>query len=97
MKAGDAIGKFFGGSGLSPDVADYADKAFKALPRSLRNVLQNGDVMPPAIGPIHQVETINAAGEVVSRANLAGQHSILSAINGIEKEKTEDMAVLAAH
>lgn len=97
MKAGDAIGKFFGGSGLSPDVADHADKAFKALPRSLRNVLQNGDVMPPAIGPIHQVETINAAGEVVSRANLAGQHSIVSAINGIEKEKTEDMAVLAAH
>ncbi len=97
MKIGDEIGKAFGGSGLSPDVADYADKAFKALPRSMRNVLQNGDVMPPAIGPIHQVETINDAGEVVSRANLTGQHSILSAINGIEKEKTEDMAVLAAH
>ncbi len=97
MKAGDAIGKFFGGDGLSPDVADYADKAFKALPRSLRNVLQNGDVMPPAIGTIHEVETINDKGEVVSRANLGGQHSILSAINGIEKEKTEDQAVLAAH
>jgi len=96
MKVGDAIGKAFGGSGLSPEAADYADKAFKALPRSMRNVMRNGDVMPPAVGPIHQVETINNAGDVVSPANLAGQHSIVSAVNGIEKEKTEDMAVLAA-
>ncbi len=97
VKAGDAISKFFGGSGLSPDMADYADKAFKALPRSLRNVLQNGDVMPPAIGPIHEVDAVSEAGNVISRLNVMAQHSIKSAINGIEKEKTEDMAVLAAH
>ena len=94
MKAGDALVKTFGGSGLPPGVADYADKAFKVLPRSVRNIAQSGNAMPPAIGAIHEVQTINDAGDVVSPANLLGQHSIVSVIHGIEKEKSADMAVL---
>ena len=94
MKVGDALVKIFGGSGLSPEAADYADKAFKVLPRSLRNIAQSGNAMPPAIGAIHEVQTLNDAGEVVSPANLLGQHSMGSVVNGIEQEKSEDMAAL---
>ena len=97
MKVGDMLNKALGGSGLAPDAADYADKAFKALPRSLRNIVQSGNALPPAIGPVHEVLAIDKVGAEISGANLAGQHSILSVINGIEKEKDQDMAVLAAH
>jgi hypothetical protein len=39
MKAGDALNKSLGAAGLSPEAADYADKAFKALPRGIRNLV----------------------------------------------------------
>lgn len=94
MKAGDALVKLFGGSGLSPEAAGYADKAFKVLPRSLRNIAQSGNAMPPAVGAIHQVQALNDAGEVVSPANLLGQHSMVSVVNGIEQQKSEDMSAL---
>ena len=53
---------------------------------------------PPEMEPVHEVLTvaIDAAGSIVLPFNLAEQHSILSAINGIEKEKTEDLAVLGS-
>ena len=96
MKVGDALSKFFGGSGLSPEVAGYADKAFKALPRSLGNIVKSGAALPPAIGPVREVPAINDQGGEVSRARPDLQHSIHSVVNGIEREKSEDMAVLGA-
>lgn len=94
MKAGDAILKYFGASGLPPDVAGYADKAFKALPRSLRNVAKTGSALPAAVGAVHQVPAIGADGDVISPLRPDLQHSILSVINGIEVEKAEDIAAL---
>lgn len=94
MKAGDAILRYFGASGLPPDVAGYADKAFKALPRSLRNLAKTGSALPAAVGAVHQVPAIDAAGDVISPLRPDLQHSILSVINGIEVEKAEDIAAL---
>ena len=96
MKAGDAVSKFFGGSGLSPEAAGYADKALKALPRSLANIAKTGAALPPAVGPVHNVPAIDDQGNEVSRARPDLQHSIHSVVNGIEREKTEDMDVLGA-
>lgn len=95
-KVGGAVARGLGFNGLSPAAADYADKAFKALPRSARNVFESGNALPPAQGAIREVPAINDQGQTVSGANLLGQHSITSAVNGIERQKTEDMATLAA-
>lgn len=95
-KLGDALSQFLGGPALPAELADYADKAFKSFPRALQNVARHGDMMPPAIGPIHEVPAINDAGETISGLNPMGQHSITSVVNGIEQQKTEDMAALSA-
>jgi hypothetical protein len=94
MKAGNAAAKAAGFGGLSPEMADYADKAFKAFPRGVKNMVQNGEVMPPAIGAIHEVPAVNDKGQEVSKFNLAGQHSITSAVNGIESQKEDDLGTL---
>lgn len=96
MKVGDAAQKALGSPGLTPEQADYADKAFKAFPRGVKNLVQRGDVLPPAIGPVHEVQALDSDGQAVSRLDLGGQHSIVSVVNGIEREKEDDLATLAA-
>lgn len=93
-KVYDVAAKGLGFGGLSAAQADYADKAVKALPRAMRNVWEHGNVTPPALGQIREVPAIDDAGQTVSGANLMGQHSIVSAVNGIEQQKTEDLHTL---
>lgn len=95
MKLGDAALKALGMQGLSPEMADYADKAFKAFPRGVKNLVQHGNVLPPAIGEIHQVNAIDSNGKPVSKLDLMGQHSITNTVNGIEQQKTQDVATLS--
>ena len=80
---------------MSPEMADYADKAYKAFPRGIKNLVNDGAVLPPAVGPVTTVPAVNNAGDDVSRLNLAGQHSIVSVVNGIEREKGEDFSTLS--
>ncbi|CAN5317394.1 hypothetical protein BH11PSE10_BH11PSE10_13460 [soil metagenome] len=96
MKIGDAAARALGGAGLSPEMADYADKALKALPRGIKNIVEHGNLLPPAIGAIHEVPAIDDAGVEVSRLNLPGQHSMGNVINGIEQQKSNDVATLCA-
>lgn len=95
MKLGDAGMKAAGFGGLSPEMADYADKAMKSFPRGIRNLVQQGNVMPPAVGTVREVPAIDAKGDSVSKLNLMGQHSITSVVGGIEQQKTEDVATLS--
>jgi hypothetical protein len=94
MKAGDALNKSLGAAGLSPEAADYADKAFKALPRGIRNLVQDGNILPPALGTVREVPAIGPDGTAVSPWDSLGQHGIGSLINGIEQQKAEDVATL---
>ena len=80
---------------MSPEMTDYADKAMKSFPRGMRNLVRQGNVMPPAVGAVREVPAIDAGGEAVSKLNLAGQHSITSVVGGIEQQKTEDVATLS--
>jgi hypothetical protein len=94
MKVGDALQKGLGAAGLSPEAADYADKAFKALPRGIRNLVQDGNILPPALGAVREVPAIGPDGAAVSTWDSLGQHGIGSLINGIEQQKAEDVATL---
>lgn len=93
LKAGDALQKAAGMKGLSSAQADYADKAFKALPRGLKNVVVDGNLLPPAVGPVIEVPSLDGSGEALSPINPM-QHSITFLVNGIEQQKSEDMATL---
>jgi hypothetical protein len=94
MKIGDAAQKALGLPGLSPEMAGYADRAAKALPRAMRNLWNDGSVMPPAAGKIEEVPAINDHGQTVAPYDPLGQHSIKSVVNGIEEQKSEDVATL---
>lgn len=96
VKLADGAMKLVGLDGLSKQTTDYADKAFKALPRAMRNVFETGRALPPAVGPVHEVKALDAQGEEYSKLNLLKQHSITSAVNGIEAEKTQDVATLSS-
>jgi hypothetical protein len=93
MKAGDALQKAAGLRGLSADQAEYVDKAFKVVPRGLKNLLANGQVVPPAIGPVTEVPSLNDQGQALKMGDVK-QHSITFLVNGIEQQKSEDMATL---
>lgn len=93
VEGGDKLLKALGMSGLSTANADYADKAFKAFPRAVKNLFSDGFVMPPAIGAITEVPSINEKGEALALLN-PNQHSVTFLKNGIEKQKTEDMDTL---
>lgn len=95
-KAVDWAGKSLGYQGLTPEMLDYADKAMKALPRGLGNLVLQGNVLPPAIGAVQTVQALDGAGKPVDATDLIGQHSIQSVINGIEAQKSEDLATLGA-
>lgn len=95
MKLGDAGVKAAGFDGLSSEMADYADKAMKSFPRGMRNLVRQGNVMPPAVGAVREVSAIDSQGGPVSKLNLMGQHSITSVVGGIEQQKTEDVAMLS--
>lgn len=94
MKGADWAQKAVGLPGLSPEVAGYAGKAFMALPRSVKNLVADGNLLPPAIGPVHTVRALGADGQPIAQLNPMGQHSITSAINGIEEQKTLDISTL---
>ena len=96
MKVGDWAQKAVGMRGLSPEMADYADKALKALPRGIKNLVHHGNVLPPAIGPVHEVPTLDELGREVPLLSKPGPHSITYVINGIERQKEDDLATMAA-
>lgn len=93
-KIGDGLNKALNSKGLGEETAGYVDKAFKALPRSVGNLLQSGHPIPPAIGTIREVQSTGKDGDANAAYRPDLQHSIFGVINGIEAQKSEDMATL---
>jgi hypothetical protein len=42
------------------------------------------------------VPALKEDGSMISPANLLGQHSITTVVNGIERQKEDDLATMAA-
>lgn len=94
-KGGNALSSALGGPTLSPQAADYADKAMKAFPRGVSNLFKDGNVIPPAVGPVHVVNSLADSGSPTAATDLLGQHSMAGVINGIEQQKDADVATIA--
>ena len=94
VAAGNFIADKLGFPFLSPDTRQLVEGGTTALPRALRNLVSQGNLLPPAIGPVVTVPALDDAGKPVPMTSPGGQHSILSVINGIEREKSEDVATL---
>jgi hypothetical protein len=94
MTAGNFINQRLGLPQLSPDVADFASKGAMAFPRGMGNLVKDGYVIPPARGPVIEVPSLGDDGQPIGKADLGGQHSVHNVINGIEQQKSEDIATL---
>jgi len=92
--AGNFIADKLGFPFLSPDTRQLVEGSTTALPRALGNLVRQGSLLPPAIGPVVTVPALDDAGNAVPMTSPGGQHSIVSVINGIEREKSEDVATL---
>ncbi|EHR70165.1 Protein of unknown function (DUF2974) [Burkholderiales bacterium JOSHI_001] len=92
--ASNFIGERLGMPFLSTDNAALAGKAAMAFPRGMGNLVSEGYVIPPAQGRVIQVPSLDDAGQPIGKADLGGQHSVHNVINGIEREKSEDIATL---
>lgn len=94
VAAGNFIADKLGFPFLSPDTRQLVEGGTTAFPRALKNLVSQGNLLPPAIGPVVTVPALDDAGKPVPMTSPGGQHSILSVINGIEREKSEDVATL---
>lgn len=94
VRGGDVVAQALGLPVLSAEGADLAERGASAFPRAMGNLLQHGTLLPPAIGPVVEVPCLDDAGNPVPMTDLLGQHSGTNIINGIEREKSEDVATL---
>lgn len=90
----NAVGGAVGHPLLTGENAQFPGMGLKAIPRALKNIITLGNAMPPAQGTIHVVEPYTDAGKTVGTLNVMGQHSIGNLINGIEVQKSSDVATL---
>ena len=94
MTAGNFINKQLGMPELSTSTADLASKGAMAFPRGIGNLVSEGYVIPPAQGQVIQVPSLDDHGTPIGKTDLGGQHSVHNVVNGIELEKSEDIATL---
>jgi hypothetical protein len=94
MTAGNYVNRLLGLPELGVDAAEIAKKGALAFPRGLGNLASHGYVIPPAQGPVVQVPSLDDKGQAIGKADLGGQHSVHNVVNGIEQEKSEDIATL---
>lgn len=92
--AGNYVAEKLGIPFLSPDASDAAFKSATALPYAGGNLLSHGNLLPPAIGQVIEAPSLDGDGRPIARTALLEQHSVKNLINGIEREKSEDVATL---
>jgi hypothetical protein len=95
-KLGNFLSQTLGMPSLSATAADAAHMAATAFPRAAGNLLDQGHLLPPAIGKIIEAPSLNDEGKPTAASDLLGQHSVTNLVNGIEREKSEDVATLQA-
>jgi len=96
VAAGRFITQQLGLPSLGPDAAALAGQGVTAFAQSLGNLTRQGYLLPPARGQVVEVPALAENGTAVAPADLDGQHSVRSLINGIEQEKSQDIATLQA-
>ena len=94
LTAGTFLAEQLGLPTLPDNVADAARKAAVAFPKAMGNLVTQGNLLPPAVGPVVQVPSLDDRGRPVAPTDAMGQHSVHGVINGIEREKEEDVATL---
>ena len=98
LGAGIAIGQFItrqlGLPSLSQDAADLAGQGAAAPVQGLGNLLNHGYLLPPAQGQRVEVPALTGDGAPIPETDLDGQHALRGLINGIEQEKSQDIATL---
>lgn len=94
--AGNYLAKRLGVSWLPPEMADAASKATTTFPSAMGNLFKQGTLLPPAIGRVIVAPSLDDEGKSVPANDLLGQHSVHNLVNGIEREKSEDVATLQA-
>jgi hypothetical protein len=93
---GNFLAKRLGMPSLSPEMADAASKAATTFPSAMGNLFKQGNLLPPAIGEVIVAPSLDDEGKNVPATDLLGQHSVHNLVNGIEREKSEDVATLQA-
>jgi hypothetical protein len=93
---GNFLAKRLGMPSLSPAMADAASKATTTFPSAMGNLFKQGNLLPPAIGKVVVAPSLDDGGKDVPASDLLGQHSVHNLVNGIEREKSEDVATLQA-
>ena len=94
MLAGDYINKTLGFPPLPTEARAAAERGATAFPAAMGNLAKYGYMLPPAIGPVVEVPSLDDNGQPVPVADLGGQHSWSNLVNGFEREKSEDVATL---
>ena len=93
---GNFLAKRLGMPSLSPSMAEAASKATTTFPSAMGNVFKQGNLLPSAIGKVIIAPSLDDAGKNIPATDLLGQHSVQHLVNGIEREKSEDVATLQA-
>lgn len=93
---GNFLAKRLGIPSLSPSMAQAAAKATTTFPSAAGNLFKQGNLLPPAIGKVVVAPSLDDEGKDVPATDLLGQHSVHNLVNGIEREKSEDVATLQA-
>lgn len=91
---GDFVARKLGMPLLSKDHSALAGKVGTALPSTLGNLATQGNLLPPAVGKVVEVPSFDNEGHSVTATDPGGSHSVKNLINGIEREKSEDVATL---
>lgn len=94
LGSGNFLTQTLGMPSLSDTAADAARRAATAFPYATGNLINHGNLLPPAIGKIFEAPSLTAEGKPTPGTDLLGQHSVTNLINGIEREKSEDVATL---
>jgi hypothetical protein len=88
------VGEKLGMPFLTQDQNTLAKKVPGIVPKALVNLIKEGNYLPPAIGKITEVPSLDDNDKPIKASDALEQHSVHNVINGIEQQKSEDIATL---
>lgn len=92
--AGNFLAQKLGMPFLSQGTADVAAKMATALPYAAGNLINHGNLLPAAVGNVIEAPSLDGNGKPIAPTAMLEQHSVGNLINGIEREKSEDVFTL---
>jgi hypothetical protein len=92
--ASNFVAQQLGIPSLSKDHSEIVGKVGTAMPSAIGNLAGQGNFLPPAVGKVVVVPSFDGEGNPVTATDPGGSHSVTNLVNGIEREKSEDVATL---